>query len=48
MIDEGPGANFRWVLHTGDATFLYASFGFRPTDRRVLERPAGGLSSIEP
>ena len=29
MIDEGPGAEFRWLLHTGDATFLYASFGFR-------------------
>jgi hypothetical protein len=48
MIDEGPGAEFRWLLHTGDATFLYASFGFRPTDRTVLERPAGGLTIIEP
>jgi GNAT superfamily N-acetyltransferase len=48
MIDDGPGANFRWLLHTGDATFLYASFGFRPTDRTVLERPAGGPAVIEP
>jgi GNAT superfamily N-acetyltransferase len=48
MIDDGPGANFRWLLHTGDATFLYASFGFRPTDRTVLERPAGGPGPVEP
>jgi predicted N-acetyltransferase YhbS len=48
MIDDGPGADFRWLLHTGDATFLYASFGFRPTDRTVLERPAGRPSVVEP
>ncbi len=48
MIDDGPGAEFRWLLHTGDATFLYASFGFRPTDRTVLERPAGRPSIAEP
>lgn len=48
MIDDGPGADFRWLLHTGDATFLYASFGFRPTDRTVLERPAGRPNAVEP
>jgi predicted N-acetyltransferase YhbS len=48
MIDEGPGAEFRWLLHTGDAHFLYASFGFRPTDRTVLERPAGRPNVVEP
>lgn len=48
MIDEGPGADFRWLLHTGDASFLYASFGFRPTDRTVLERPAGRPHILEP
>ena len=48
MIDEGPGADYRWLLHTGDATFLYASFGFRPTDRTVLERPAGRPHVVEP
>lgn len=47
MIDEGPGAEFRWLLHTGDAAFLYASFGFRPADRRMLERP-GSRPVIEP
>ena len=48
MIDDGPGADFRWLLHTGDATFLYASFGFRPTDRTVLERPSGRPNIVEP
>ena len=48
MIEEGPGADFRWLLHTGDATFLYASLGFRPTERTVLERPAGRPSVLEP
>ena len=48
MVEDGPGAEFRWLLHTGDATFLYASFGFRPTDRTVLERPAGGRGIVEP
>lgn len=48
MIDDGPGADFRWLLHTGDAAFLYASFGFRPTDRTVLERPAGRPHIVEP
>ncbi len=48
MIEDGPGAEYRWLLHTGDAVFLYASLGFRPTDRTVLERPAGRPSVVEP
>lgn len=40
MIDEGPGANFRWMLHTRDAHSLYAKFGFAPRqDAGHLERP---------
>lgn len=44
MIDRGPGAGFRWALHTADAHGLYRQFGFRPPDERYLERPsrAGG------
>jgi GNAT superfamily N-acetyltransferase len=38
MIEDGPGADFRWVLHTADAHGLYARFGFRPPDRTALER----------
>ncbi|WP_458108096.1 GNAT family N-acetyltransferase [Arthrobacter sp. R3-55] len=38
MIDDGPGANFRWMLHTGDAHGLYKQFGFAEPDARYLER----------
>ena len=34
MIDGGPGAHMRWMLHTRDAHGLYGRFGFgRPTAR---------------
>lgn len=39
MIEHGPGAHFRWMLHTGDAHGLYAKLGFRPPDHTYLERP---------
>jgi GNAT superfamily N-acetyltransferase len=40
MIDEGPGARFRWMLHTGDAHELYRRLGFAAPDQTYLERPA--------
>ena len=40
MIDRGPGASFRWTLHTSDAHGLYERFGFTRPDRTYLERPA--------
>lgn len=40
MIDDGPGAHFRWMLHTADAHDLYRKFGFAEPDRTYLERPA--------
>jgi len=39
MIDRGPGASFRWTLHTSDAHGLYERFGFTRPDRTYLERP---------
>jgi ribosomal protein S18 acetylase RimI-like enzyme len=39
MIDRGPGATFRWTLHTSDAHGLYERFGFTQPDRTYLERP---------
>jgi GNAT superfamily N-acetyltransferase len=39
MIDRGPGANFRWMLHTADAHGLYRQFGFAPPNERYMERP---------
>jgi len=40
IIDRGPGARFRWSLHTTDAHGLYRQFGFAAPDNRYLERPA--------
>ncbi|MCU1492481.1 MAG: family N-acetyltransferase [Acidimicrobiaceae bacterium] len=39
MIDDGPGASFRWMLHTKDAHGLYRKFGFVEPTGRFLERP---------
>jgi N-acetyltransferase len=41
MIEEGPGAGWRWMLHTSDAHGLYRQFGFARADGRYLERPPG-------
>ncbi len=38
MIEDGPGAGWRWMLHTSDAHGLYRSFGFAAPDGRYLER----------
>ncbi|HWD04644.1 MAG TPA: GNAT family N-acetyltransferase [Amycolatopsis sp.] len=39
MIENGPGAGFRWMLHTADAHGLYRQFGFTEhTKGRYLER----------
>ena len=40
MIDDGPAADCRWMLHTRDAHGLYRQFGFAVPDGRYLERPA--------
>jgi N-acetyltransferase len=37
-IEDGPGAGWRWLLHTSDAHGLYRQFGFARPDHRVLER----------
>jgi GNAT superfamily N-acetyltransferase len=39
MVEDGPGRDFRWLLHTADAHGLYASFGFAPPDETLMERP---------
>lgn len=33
MIEHGPYADRRWVLHTRDAHALYEKFGFAPQER---------------
>jgi GNAT superfamily N-acetyltransferase len=38
MLDNGPLAGKRWLLHTEDAHELYRKFGFGEPSRKVLER----------
>ncbi|MGH3471834.1 MAG: GNAT family N-acetyltransferase [Nocardioidaceae bacterium] len=38
MIDNGPGRDFRWMLHTSDAQRLYRRFGFHEPDLSYMER----------
>lgn len=40
MIDNGPGADFRWTLFTEDAHDLYRSYGFEVPDHTAMVRPA--------
>ena len=39
MVDEGPGAQFRWTLFTADAHGLYRQFGFAEPDSTAMVRP---------
>jgi GNAT superfamily N-acetyltransferase len=39
MIDDGPGADFRWTLFTGDAHGLYRRFGFEDPGPTAMVRP---------
>ena len=38
MIDNGPYAGIKWLLHTTDAHSLYRKFGFDDPSEKVLER----------
>ena len=40
MIDEGPLAGRKWLLHTEDAHDLYRRFGFTEPTYKLMERPA--------
>ena len=39
MVDNGPYAARRWLLHTRDAHELYRRFGFGEPGERLMERP---------
>ena len=39
MVEDGPGAGFRWMLHTSDAYGLYRQFGFASPPDNYMERP---------
>jgi GNAT superfamily N-acetyltransferase len=40
LIDDGPGAAFRWTLFTQDAHSLYEQFGFAAPDETAMVRPS--------
>ena len=42
MVEHGPYAAVRWMLHTADAHELYAGLGFAEPGVRSLERPPLG------
>jgi ribosomal protein S18 acetylase RimI-like enzyme len=39
MVENGPYAERRWLLHTADAHGLYGKLGFAAPGPRLLERP---------
>jgi GNAT superfamily N-acetyltransferase len=39
MIENGPYARRRWMLHTRDMHRLYEKFGFGAPSERLMERP---------
>ena len=44
MVENGPFAGVRWLLHTTNMHPLYRKFGFAEPDFKVMERPAGYAS----
>jgi GNAT superfamily N-acetyltransferase len=47
IVEHGPYAGRRWVLHTRDAHALYAKLGFGPNER-LMERGAPGQGDAGP
>jgi GNAT superfamily N-acetyltransferase len=41
MVERGPYAGVRWLLHTRDAQTLYEQFGFGAPGERLMERQKG-------
>jgi GNAT superfamily N-acetyltransferase len=40
MVENGPLAHVKWILHTEDMHALYRKFGFVEPSYKVLERPS--------
>jgi len=40
MVERGPFARLRWILHTSDMHALYRKLGFAEPDYKLMERPA--------
>jgi ribosomal protein S18 acetylase RimI-like enzyme len=44
MIENGPGSDFRWMLHTSNAHGLYRKFGFAAPEANFMERRGTGTT----
>jgi GNAT superfamily N-acetyltransferase len=42
IVERGPFAGRRWILHTRDAHTLYAKLGFGPNERLMERRETAG------
>jgi GNAT superfamily N-acetyltransferase len=42
MVERGPHAGIRWLLHTSDMHPLYRKLGFGEPSRKMMERPSHG------
>jgi GNAT superfamily N-acetyltransferase len=40
VVEHGPYADLRWLLHTTNMHPLYRKFGFSEPDYKLLERPS--------
>ncbi len=45
MVENGPYANTRWLLHTTSMHRLYRKFGFAEPDYKLMERPRTSQAS---
>ena len=45
MVEHGPYANLRWLLHTTNMHPLYRKFGFVEPSERALERWSRGTQT---
>ncbi len=45
MVENGPLAHLRWILHTTDKHPLYRKFGFSEPDYKVMERRSTSQAS---
>ena len=47
MVENGPYAECKWVLHTADAHELYRKFGFDVPSERLMERDPKAVPAPE-
>ncbi len=48
MIEDGPGKEFRWLLHTANAHGLCREFGFTAPNATIMERASRRPTATNP